>query len=708
LPIVYSSSATSKVYPSFRFLDGTFVLHFSSIAAIIESQISGFGAGTIWQAEGVRYEEVPFSSAGQHLTTQGGVRLSLRRELDHVRPDMMGQNTIPGTTDMTDAVELAISIAAERGMPFRMQRNPHLVKRTIAMPAELSFEGSGGSNYANPSRLSGAKFFSSKSDAGAVLSVIGKKLQSLGGQTRGLWLTSASTSEGLADLGDTTLYGLKLLNLFKHIFENTSIEHFNGTWAIFAEGQCNKLTFVRPRILIVGDRVASNASKTYGGGLYLAVSGDSNVEDPYIESLSGTGIFLGGNSKVRGGFVDLCQRGFVVANGENSVIDGVSSKFHQKNCLQVFETRDFSLRNSTMKSGNTSGAAHTSNDAATIRVDSGVIRFEVCGCDFRHVQQWRGPNLPPVLFSGALGNTIGVKRNKLGDVAVGATHIVDPNGNWAAGNIEFIDNDLDLGSARTKLLDPVAFAPALTVTSDYFTVTYGGDTYVALGKGHSFPWTTSANFNAADWVLLQERDKRGLVIPNDVSCSLGQMNVRVYDGATDDWALTIGQRSDIDGIVRTNGIKRLVRSGGGSLAPSFQCDQRPEIIADVSSDSGTVKLRGLSWPVSITHSGSGLNETFALADMPSHFRGDVTVTGRTSSNIHIAISAYLEWDGTELTVSSRGLNMNSSVFSADIEETGLTATFVSEAGELKLLLSSATPVSMNCRFEFRNGYWTVN
>ncbi len=577
------------------------------------------------------------------------------------------------------------------------------VNSGLTMPPEIKFKGQGGSNYANPSRANGSKIANTSVIAGAVVSITGTTLQSLGGNTDRLWITSAGAGAS-TDLTGVNLYGIEATNLFNHIFHELVVEHFNGAWAFWSSGQCNKLVFVRPRILIGGHRVAvgaSSSTQAYGGGLYLVAAPDSNVEDPFIEAVDGNGIYLGGNSKIRGGFIDLCMRGVLCANGENSSISDTSLKFHTKNAIYLFDSPDFSIRNVKAKSGNTAGAIINSNDASTIRLASNVDRLTIEGCDFVHNQQWRGPNTPAVISLGASGNSAKMSNCVLGDVRVNDTHIVDGNGVWPEGGFEFCDNALQLGSARAELDAAVAYTSGLIVESEKYTTTYSGATYVKKNNSSTapLPYTTPVSFEPDEWVELEERDKRGLVVPNDVTDDFGTLHVTVHDGATDDWALTLGQRCNIQGRVKTKGVTKLVQGGGGTIAPAFLCDAKPTTIGSVTSTNGALKIRGLSWPINAAHTGGSTNEDFALADLPASFRGRVSAIGRQTSGLHLSVTADVDWDGSTLTVSNVDSNATGGAFSIP--------TFVASGGVLHLRFSSSSATNFTVNFEFSGGHWTI-
>jgi hypothetical protein len=662
---------------------------------------SWFSPGhVIRTSDGLLYETAAGDATDYDVATAGGARLvTLGTE---IKTDNFISSSAARDADMSATLTKAMARAAELSIPFRLSGTPKPVSETVTLPANLLFEGQSGSNYANPDRRSGGKIVNSKTTSGAVVSIAGTRLKSQGGHVRGLWLTSSGTDSGRADLSGLDLYGIEASNLFNQIFEDLVVDHFNGTWAFYTSKLCNKLVLVRPRILIVGSLAAASPSERYGGGLYLVAAPDSEVIEPFIEAVSGPGVYLGPNSKLRDGFVDLCEKGILIANGENTSVSGTSAKFHEKNAIQIINGVNTLITGNKLVSGNTGGAAWNSSDAAIISLGDEVkgARFE--RNDFRHLQQWRGPRLPPVINLGNGSNTAEMTNCILGDVVVGGSHIVDSNDVWAGGGFSFHDNTLDLGTGRAKLRLPVAFRPGLLIRNDRFTVTRAGQTFVVRGKGARFPWITQG-WNPGQWTPLEDRDMRGLVVPAGVKDNIGLLRVSVHDGARDDYALTLSDNCNIGGVVQTRGLSRLVQAGGGSLGPAFQCDARPDSIATVTPGSGSVSLRGFSWPVTTSLSktdGKGLMSLMP-ATSDTRFQGQVLVTGRQPANGQsFTASATVIWDSMSLRVQGSSMKRTG----PDINP---TARFVEANNDLCLNFDSRIPMRIEGQFAF-DGFWTLS
>lgn len=624
-------------------------LVFSDFADLKQRAFASYPDGTLLRTGTEKFAYLACSS-GEDLILDNGQKVKIPDGTQWIVPGMLAANTTPGTTDMLASINTAAARAVVLGAAMRLGNKPHYVSGEVTFPPELVFEGRGGSNYANSDRTKGSKFVNGKTTAGAVVKMTGERLVSKGGHIRGLWITSGATD----DLTGISLYGLELDTIFNMIVENLTVDHFNGATAVRASGNCNKLVFQNPRILIVGERVSTTGGSGYGGGMDLTNAPDSEVYNPFIEAIDGNGLILGQNSKLFGGFVDFCDKGILLANGENSIVAGTSSKFNKRNCLQLQDCRNSIISDSTFISSNRDGAAATSDDAFSIRLTSGCKNVVFSTCNFKHLQQSRGPKIPPVFKFGAAENSLTVQGCHFGDVVSGGAHIVDSNGIWAAGQASFKNNTLELGSSRMKLQTPVAFASGLTVDNETFTVTYSGSTYVANVTGATFPWTTTATFDASQWVELEERDNRGLVVPADVNDDFGSFAVNVSDGATNDWALTLGARCNIQGVVRTRGITKLMQAGASSLGPNFICDAKPSVVCSCNTaTSGIVGVRGLAYPIAVSHTGSG-NEDFDLfpAGADKRFKGVLDVYLRVDASNYVWIKADVDWDGTTLTTTT--------------------------------------------------------
>jgi hypothetical protein len=283
---------------------------------------------------------------------------------------------------------------------------------------------------------------------------------------------------------------------------------------------------------------------------------------------------------------------------------------------------------------------------------------------------------------------------QFGDVVTAGQHIVDPNELWSAGKFSLRDFTLTMGQARAKLQTPVAFEAGLTVNNDTFTVTQGGATYVHKGQGVTYPVTTTSTFVAAEWVLLDEPDIRGLFVPSNVRTNIGSCEVR---GTGTQTAITTGFDTSVDGVVTVENCLRFMAGAAGAVGPKFISRVKPTTILTCTSASSAASIRGWQYPVAATHTGSGVNETVDLATLPARASGRVSVSVGLGGGVAFTLSANIQWDGTTLTVSDR------SCFGGFFAG---AATFVASGGQLRLEWSSASARSGTATVEF-DGLWTV-
>lgn len=583
------------------------------------------------------------------IITAGGVKLYFVGY--DIRPDDILPNTTPATTDMTAAVNTAAAAAARTGAVLHASPQRMLVSDTITLPPNVAYKAPGGTNYANPTRNAGGKFVSTKTTAGAVISISGTRLQGQGGSTDGLWITSIGAGAS-TDLTGIALNGIEIDALFTHTFNNLTLDHFNCLSGVKTVSQCNKLTFRDFKFLNGGARVAG--ATAYSGSIALDIGDapDSEVENAFIEAFDGTGVAIGANSKVRNSFIDLCIKGILGENGKRGELNNTTVKFSRQNAVQLQDCEEFKINGGQYVGGNTDGAAPNADNAATIRLTTGVTGLEIRGTDFKHLQEWRAPRLPAVLKTGAAGNSATLTGCTFGDVRVGETHFSDANGAWAAGDLIVKDFKLELGSSRALLDTPVAYSSGMTVTSATMTVTHSAQTYVAQGFGVTFPFTTAGAFDADDWLLLDPQSQNGLTIPDNVATNIGNSVINVNDGTTGYWGLYLGSETTVEGIVQTNGLTQLCRGNAGSIGPKFVCSTVPTILVENRQTSGSASIRGFSYKVPVAHTGGGGSENFNLfpAGSTNRFNGRFVISGRQPAATHIYYEADLDWDGTTLTV----------------------------------------------------------
>ncbi|MCA1338147.1 hypothetical protein, partial [Pseudooceanicola marinus] len=124
MAIIYPpSAAETKYYPSYRLLDGQFGLAFGSLQDLLGSQLPAFGAGSVWEAEGVQFIERDLTSVDYHVITAQGVRLRLQPGPDGQIPiTALGALPTPvadlGTAsafNIRETLAQAIEIARELG-----------------------------------------------------------------------------------------------------------------------------------------------------------------------------------------------------------------------------------------------------------------------------------------------------------------------------------------------------------------------------------------------------------------------------------------------------------------------------------------------------------------------------------------------------------------------------------------------------------------
>lgn len=664
--------------------------------ATMETDITSGGDGTVHndRAEGFSYIEdsgSTFTVDGVGLTPDGYIR----------PPEMVGA-AANGSTDDSEEVTLLASLSNI----VDMSRKAYKVTEPAILPASVYIEGHGGSRYANPNGQIGGRIMSAISENGAAVYREGTTLQSQGAGVSGLSI-GGHNDVSTDDFSANSIRGIEFHDVFNEIVENLTVDHINATDAIYTSGQCNKVSFINPRVCIVGTYSKSIVSASdYGNGINLQSSPDSEIINPFIEGLGGTGAILTSSCSIHGGFTDLCSLG-AFATGNGPTIAGTSSKFHNNQAVSTASSLNMKITGGTFVSGNRIRNGSSTTKAAQIAMSGDVSGLAVAGNDFRHRQQWRGPTLPPVIHLGSNDGSYAEMRGSLfGDVISGGSHITDPNGLWADGLFTLSDFSLTMGKSRENLTTPVAFTDGIEVTSEFFTVTYGGGTYVANGFGHSFPWTTTSTFEydseydvasdgTNDWVLLDEPSTSGMQVPANVISDVGRSSV---SGTGTQRAMTLGTGASISGSIQVRDCDSFMYGGSGAIGPKFISNVEPTDIVVSTSPSSSASIRGWSFPKTVSHTGSGINESVDLTTLPARASGRMTVSCGFSGAAAFVLSADILWDGTTLTVSNRVIDAG--VF-------GSTATFIDNSGELALQWSSGSAKSDTAVLNF-DGIWSVD
>jgi len=643
------------------------------------------------RAEGFSYEVLAAGASGD-VVTAGGVKLrALKESGGGVTTGQFGA-VADGATDDSASLVAAVSSSDLLILDRRVYR----VNSQVAIPASVSVSGAMGSRYANPSSSAGGKILSAITTAQSVIYRAGTLLQSLGGGLSGVSI-GGHDSINATNLTGVNVHGLTLHNVFNEIIENLTVEHFNGATALLASGQCNKLTFLNPRVLSIGTYAdaRSGFGTDYGAGINIAVAPDSEIINGYVEGVGTTGITIGDNSKIIGGFIDLCRVGVSMSNDRPKITSGTSIKYHRRNGVGVLNARFPIIENSVIVSCNTDRALWSDGAAACVAMQGNVTGLKIHNVDFRHMQTWRGGALPPVIRLGPDdGSTCLISECAFGDVVSGGQHIADPNGVWAAGRFSLRNFSLTMGASRIKLQEPVAFEEGLTVNNQFFTVTEDGKTYVANGRGKTFPWVTTASFVADDWVELDALDARGLFVPAGVRTDIGQSRVT---GTGSQTAITAASDVSISGVVDVLNCSRFMAAGAGTIGPKFRARAKPTTLLTCTTASSTASIRGWQFELSAAHTGSGSNEYVDIETLPARASGRVTFSTGIGGTVAFVLSANIQWDGTTLTVSDRACSPG--FF-------GGAATFANNGGQLAVEWSSASARSGVATVEF-DGLWTV-
>jgi hypothetical protein len=96
--------------------DGSRIVDYADVAAVLGDTGSGFGAGSIWRtrSEGFSYEEAPSSATDHHVTTAGGVKLYVLPGADGRIPLSAFVNDGASASEQTVAVQTWLNAIANR------------------------------------------------------------------------------------------------------------------------------------------------------------------------------------------------------------------------------------------------------------------------------------------------------------------------------------------------------------------------------------------------------------------------------------------------------------------------------------------------------------------------------------------------------------------------------------------------------------------
>lgn len=151
MPIIYPLSEkayVAKYLPSYRLLDGGWVVAYSTPQAVKESVLPPQGPGTIWYGGGFQYTEVGME-ASTPLVTAGGARLHLNLNRYELKAEALGIRFDGQASDATENATLlqgALDWLEAEGQGGRIELAPEgtmKIDRAIMCRNGVTIDGRG-------------------------------------------------------------------------------------------------------------------------------------------------------------------------------------------------------------------------------------------------------------------------------------------------------------------------------------------------------------------------------------------------------------------------------------------------------------------------------------------------------------------------------------------------------------------------------------
>lgn len=579
--------------------------------------------------------------SGTALTTADGGNWSPAGD---VFPDHWAENSVPGTTNMRDAIEAAADFT--KYLTFLpdayLSSGAAIVVPTGSVWSSVGYTtGYGGSMV-----TSGCRIIEDRTASGNVFEITGAS-SSFSDRARcqfiGISFESA-TSKRYTNLSEQNIKLFGLTNTFLCEWINCNFNGLNLHDVIAGVGGSNNGVRINGGTLTdIGDANAGFAGSTgrftYGNGINTQSIPDSFVQNVFVELCGRTGIILGANCKAFDCFNDLCWRGYEIY-GYDAKIDGGSCKWHRTNGVYVqANATDWSVLNITLVGNNYANATGIADDTFAIRLTTGHTGWKVAGIDARDEISANHPSKTQlqnfIKLSGAVGNTGVIDGVQVGDTPAGGNNFYDPNGALAAGNIS-IRNVRRTGAVNNL-------------------------------KGVQLE--TAGFFGAIDASV---------------------------QGAAGSAAITLGAQSSVHGVVESNDAGTLFSAPRSAIGPFVVANEKPTTILDQTGavNTGAISISGFSYPAPYVHTGGGLIEENAIAPLPSRALGMIQIAFGDGGINSFFYCARIKWDGSTLTVTDE-LNTQSNIGTFSLAASGGNLVFVSAT-------STALSANMVVRFD---GVW---